>query len=627
MKPVAKAQTKTIGLFEEFFMHSADAYLLCNTEGKITAWNRGSRYLFGYDEKEIGEYSVFTLVPGGSFDSMMHIFEAVKKDRVILFESHCVTNEGRVFDGEITCGLLKAGKEPLIYMCVRDVSNLGKYRDKLRTMSMFPDSTGDFILEWEKEHGITYFNQAVKNFLSSNGNSRLKPENVLPRDYEKHMEKLVGTQRTLRQVEANLSGRTMSYTFIPYETDDRRVMILGRDVSGTRQLESEIDSAYDRTRNILNLIEGILREMRFMDLEEEMDVRPAVQHFIRDSSDHLTHSPSHVFVARENPEGMLLGTLFVKKHGEIQPVSLQKTFHPLELRRLTSDRSDMFYTNWDPELQDRENFKETFPEFFIENITNLKNYVTCRINGDPGGLMVAFNYPGIISKYDSETIRGLAVALGAMFSTRSQFGQKVEAQFTLIAKMAELVEERDQETGEHLRRVANYSRIIADEMSRKPRYKDVITVDFIKKLYRSAPLHDLGKVGVSDAVLQKPGKLNDREYEIMQKHTIIGGKLLEGPKFLEMARDIAYFHHEKFDGSGYPYGMRGYEIPLAARIVAIADVYDAMTSDRVYKEAFSHDRTKKLISICSGGHFDPDVVESFMTREQDFIKVREMYRS
>ncbi len=624
---MAKARIEASSLFEEFFTRSSDAYLLCDTEGRITAWNQGSQYLFGYTEKEIKKYSIFTLVPGSSFDSLTTVFEAVKKDRVILFETHCVARDGRVFDGEITCGLLKSAGEPVAYMCIRDASNLGKYRDRLRSMAMFPDSTGDFIMEWEKDHGITYYNRAVKNFLSSNGNRRLKPENVLPEDFENHLEKLVGTRQTLRRVETNLSGRTISYSFIPYESDDSRVMILGRDVSGARRLETEIDNAYDRTRNILDLIEGILREMRFMDLEEEVDVRPAVSHFIREEGEILSQCPSHVFIARENPEGMLQGSLFEKKIGDVHPAAPQKTFHPVELRRLTSDRSDLVYASRDPQRQDRETFQELFPAYFTENIPSLENYVACRINGDPGGLMLAFNYPEPVSKYDSETIRGLAVALGALFSTRSQFREKVETQFTLIAKMAELVEERDRETGEHLRRVANYCRIIADELSGMPRYKDIITPEFIKKLYRSSPLHDLGKVGVPDAVLQKPGKLNDREYEIMQKHTIIGGKLLEGPKYLEMARDIAYFHHEKFDGSGYPYGIRGYEIPLSARIVAIADVYDAMTSDRVYKEAFSHERTKKLISICSGGHFDPDVVEAFMTREQDFIKIREMYRT
>jgi putative two-component system response regulator len=172
----------------------------------------------------------------------------------------------------------------------------------------------------------------------------------------------------------------------------------------------------------------------------------------------------------------------------------------------------------------------------------------------------------------------------------------------------------------------NYSRIIADEMSKMPKYKGLIDTNYVKRIYNSSPLHDIAKVGVPDAILQKPGKLSEVEYEIMRQHTIMGGQILDGPVFLSMAKDIALYHHEKYDGSGYPFGVKGDDIPLCARIVAIADVYDAMTSKRVYKEAFSHDRTKKLISICSGGHFDPDVVDAFVAREQDFMRIKEMFR-
>jgi PAS domain S-box-containing protein len=201
-----------------------------------------------------------------------------------------------------------------------------------------------------------------------------------------------------------------------------------------------------------------------------------------------------------------------------------------------------------------------------------------------------------------------------------------EEQLSRLIKLVELAEMRDPDGGEHAKRIRNYARIIAKELSAKPKYKDLIDMDYLTKIYDSAALYDIGKIGIPDVVMYKPGKLTEEEFELIRRHPIIGAQILEGPKFLEMAREAALFHHEKFDGSGYPMGLKGTEIPLPARIVALADVYDAMTTNRIYREASTHERTCKLIEICSGGHFDPDVVDAFNAREEDFKRVREIYK-
>lgn len=149
-------------------------------------------------------------------------------------------------------------------------------------------------------------------------------------------------------------------------------------------------------------------------------------------------------------------------------------------------------------------------------------------------------------------------------------------------------------------------------------------------IYLTAPLHDIGKVGVPDKVLLKPGKLTAEEFEVMKQHAMIGGDTLAaaaevnpGAAYLQMARDIAYHHHEKFDGSGYPFGLSGEQIPLCGRITALADVYDALTSKRVYKERFSAEKAKAIVLEGSGKHFDPRIVEAFLAQEQAFLEVSE----
>ena len=170
----------------------------------------------------------------------------------------------------------------------------------------------------------------------------------------------------------------------------------------------------------------------------------------------------------------------------------------------------------------------------------------------------------------------------------------LETRDVAIFAMAKLAESRDPETGAHLERVRAYSRVLATHLSGLDKYRTEVNAEYIRLIYLTSPLHDIGKVGIPDCVLLKPGRLSDREFEIMKTHAALGAQTLEaalrqfpGVKFLQMARDIAAAHHERFDGSGYPNRLVGDAIPLCGRIVALADVYDAMTSRRVYKDAFT----------------------------------------
>ncbi len=208
----------------------------------------------------------------------------------------------------------------------------------------------------------------------------------------------------------------------------------------------------------------------------------------------------------------------------------------------------------------------------------------------------------------------------------------IESREMAIFAMAKLAESRDPETGAHLERVRGYSRILASRLAQAGRFPDEITRDFVRTIYLTSPLHDIGKVGIPDAVLLKPGRLSDREFEIMKTHTTLGAETLDaavrmfpGAAFLRMARDIAATHHERYDGTGYPAGLKGDDIPLAGRIVAVADVYDALTSRRVYKAAYGHDIARSMIVSESGGHFDPVVIEAFIASEAAIEDVRSRY--
>ena len=197
---------------------------------------------------------------------------------------------------------------------------------------------------------------------------------------------------------------------------------------------------------------------------------------------------------------------------------------------------------------------------------------------------------------------------------------------TALTKVAEF---RDAETGEHLVRMRSYTQILAEELGRHGPYADEIDERFLDDLYRASPLHDIGKIGISDAVLLKRGGLNPGEFETMKQHTTIGANILDhvafgapGVSFLRMAAAVARFHHERFDGSGYPAGLVGTETPLPARIVALADAFDAITSARPYKDPMPADAARKILARDSGSHFDPVVVEAFLARFDTVVSVQ-----
>ena len=207
--------------------------------------------------------------------------------------------------------------------------------------------------------------------------------------------------------------------------------------------------------------------------------------------------------------------------------------------------------------------------------------------------------------------------------------QLAALQDAIIIAMASLAETRDNDTGHHIRRTQHYVRELAVCLREQPKFAGQIDDSFISTIYKTAPLHDIGKVGVPDRILLKPGRLTPEEFEEMKKHTIYGRdaiiaaeKSMDAPEnFLLTARDIAYCHHEKWDGTGYPQGLAAEGIPLSARLMAIADVYDALITKRIYKDAMPHEDAVKVIEAGKGTHFDPDVVDAFSSIKDRFAAI------
>jgi response regulator RpfG family c-di-GMP phosphodiesterase len=233
------------------------------------------------------------------------------------------------------------------------------------------------------------------------------------------------------------------------------------------------------------------------------------------------------------------------------------------------------------------------------------------------------------SEEEIECIRSIADAGAVALHNQIHRKRLKDAVKVLLLTVGRLAEYRDEETGSHLERVREYARILAESLAEAPAYRRIVSAAFIEDLYQAAPMHDIGKVGIPDDILNKCSALTAEEFNIMKNHTEIGRRTLQlalketGPvPLLQMCVDIAYGHHERYDGRGYPRGIAGQDIPLAARIITLVDAYDAMTSRRCYKAPIPHEQAVERIRTAGGAHFDPDVVQAFLRRAAEFDATR-----
>lgn len=205
-----------------------------------------------------------------------------------------------------------------------------------------------------------------------------------------------------------------------------------------------------------------------------------------------------------------------------------------------------------------------------------------------------------------------------------------EAQMATLFALVKLAESRDDDTGAHVERTAGLCKLMAIYLKDESKYAYIIDDRYIDDIYKASPLHDIGKVGIPDSILLKEGKLTEEEFSIMKTHVDVGHNTLlevqekyKANSFLKMGMDITRYHHEKWNGSGYPQGLAGEDIPLPGRIMAVVDVYDALRSKRVYKDAFSHEESCQIIKEGSGKHFDPLLVKIFLAHHEEFEKVHD----
>jgi len=343
--------------------------------------------------------------------------------------------------------------------------------------------------------------------------------------------------------------------------------------------------------------------------------------------------PGNILVVDDVPANLTLLTAMLKEKGHrVRPVPDGK----LALKAVENEPPDLILLDITmPEMDGFEVCRrlkqdmrfQDIPIIFISALTETLDKVKAFGSGGVDYVTKPFQFDEVEARVETHL---------KLHRYQSQLEELVEkqvkeisdSQVSTIFALSKLSESRDKETGEHLERVQSYCKMLAEKLSREKPYNSIITASFIHNIFNASPLHDIGKVAIPDNVLLKPGKLTTEEFEIMKTHSLIGAETMKAVydmyrnnAFINMGITIARSHHERWDGAGYPDGLKGEDIPLAARIMALADVYDALRSNRCYKEAIARDLSCKIIEDSSGTQFDPALVKTFLALEDSFDRI------
>lgn len=336
--------------------------------------------------------------------------------------------------------------------------------------------------------------------------------------------------------------------------------------------------------------------------------------------------PASIFIVFQEKDGTICrGRVFHLREGEVVERSEEISIDPLSNYGISlahaEAQTDVVAFNWADSCERVEDYQTYFHPGVKEAVGSpIMNFITYRISGETPGAVIAFNYPGRATNYDADVLRSLAVVIGSLVTLSDEVRETEKAFLYTIEALARACEAAEEGTGKHILRVNRYAGALAANAG--------FTADFVDAVSFSAQMHDVGKIKVPVSILLKNGALTREEMDVIMMHPVYGEKILGDSPRLQIARDIAISHHENWDGSGYPYKLKGEAIPLAGRIVKIADVYDALRSKRSYKRPVSH---AEAIGVFREGddrinpqtHFDPALLAIFFKIEYIFEKIYE----
>jgi putative nucleotidyltransferase with HDIG domain len=379
--------------------------------------------------------------------------------------------------------------------------------------------------------------------------------------------------------------------------------------------------AFRQTLDLLRVTDGALEELCTECLQvaglDTLVIRALNEMALGERAEG-TRAPAHVFLIH-GPAPTYTGILYRLEKTGYRPVTGALPVPVEEFRFTATGSNEVTLSNPEDEEISIAEYQRRFPPHLVQALGDeVRNYIAYRIAGDWAGALVALNYPGRATRYEAQVLSALAITLGSLWTLTARIGQVEESFLYLVGALARASEVNDEVTGDHILRVSRCAEALARKLGCSP--EQARTIGY------SAQLHDVGKLHTPGHILRKPGPLTAPEEEVMRQHTVQGEKIIGASPRLQVARRIAGNHHENWDGSGYPRGLSGEEIPLEARLVKVVDVYDALRAQRPYKPPLSHEQACQVMQqgdrrTDPARHFDPEILAAFREIHQEFRRI------
>ncbi|MBL4692181.1 MAG: HD domain-containing protein [Magnetovibrio sp.] len=476
----------------------------------------------------------------------------------------------------------------------------------------------DLIFKMDACGCIEYMNPSVKCHLDRLGLSEDDANTLLPGDYIKHVKAVAGKDKTI-QVSHIVEGANIEFTFRG-AFEQSMIFVSGHDSTRLHKLQSHLRDSQRQMDQMTDFLGEALSDYGQNEFDIHCLHEGIIGTLILSDREHDSLVATHVFLAEfidEKLKGYVYrgtDTGIIRDPDEIIIDPSKKKYAILQgIGQLT-------WSNWEDEGGTLESFQDRFHPFVRDKIGTIERFATF----NSGRIaLIAFYKGRKLTDFDAKVLKGLAVYANGLHRIAHEQKQTEQAFEYTVNSLARASEANDEDTGDHIIRLNEYSRALATQMK--------LPDDFIRTIHYSAQMHDVGKIHVNPEILKKPGRLTQEEFHEMQSHPGYGAKILGDSPRLAMAAEIALGHHEKYNGNGYPFGLSGEEIPLSARIVALADVYDALRQKRVYKPAFSHEKTMDI--ICNGdgrtnpNEFDPKVMKAFKEIEIEMAQIFDSYQN
>lgn len=476
----------------------------------------------------------------------------------------------------------------------------------------FFDLNPDIIIKTDLHANIIYVNPAATSLACAINPDKQINSLFLPADFEKMITAAIENKKYKLGLEHHVENRIIDYAInISYQT--KTVFISGRDISERRIIENRLLDSQNIIRDMSELIDRIFSNYDPLSFELQPYFTHLVEIFLKPKLSDRTKQPTHLLLASTQSDENYRGYVYHVFQDEVIRSQDMINIDNEHLKSLNTTRNEVFFATSDDKIK-----SELLHKLFSTDINSFTDNAHGFAIFRSGKIAIAAFYENeSIGIFDAMILKALAIYSNALFQISIETRATDDAFIYAIDALARASEISDTDTGSHIKRINEYSRILATQMS--------LPKEFIQTISYSAQMHDIGKVHTPTEILNKHGLLEPEERLIMQKHSLAGSRILGTSPRLAMAADIAKYHHERYDGSGYPMGLKGEDIPLAARIVAVADVYDALREKRSYKPAMTHNEAIHALTQgdeqSSPEHFDPEVLQALVEAQDKFDEI------